>query len=158
MCGYKRPRNSLFFFNWDSMVLDWDSWFFTRWVPGLAITICNKITAMYCYTIFKLNWEILTLKGLAIQKVDNTIHQINLITIQQMGHLLSLRFILWIVTFSLTWVSCETHNLLAVFLRIQDSKGWLGPQAFLAETMETGNKNHCVTKAMHVLRRKLSKD
>ena len=32
------------FFNWDSLVLDWDSWFFTKWVPGLAITICNKIT------------------------------------------------------------------------------------------------------------------
>ena len=26
------------------MVLAWDSWFFTRWVPGLTITICNKIT------------------------------------------------------------------------------------------------------------------
>ena len=155
MCGYKRPRNSLFFFlNWDSMALDWDSRFFTRRVPGLTITICNKITGMYiiyCYTIFKLNWDILTLTGLAIQKVDNTIHQINLISIQQMGHLLSLRFILWIVTFSLTWVSCETHNLQAVFLRIQDTKGWLGSQAFLAETVETGNKNHCKTKATHML-------
>ena len=42
------------------------------------------------------------IKGSSHSKVDNTIHQINLITIQQMGHLLSLRFILWIVTFSLT--------------------------------------------------------
>ena len=34
------------------MVLDWDSWFFTRRIPGLGITICNKITAViiiyYC--------------------------------------------------------------------------------------------------------------
>ena len=29
------------------MVLDWDSWFFTRWVPGLALTICNKIIDYY---------------------------------------------------------------------------------------------------------------
>ena len=34
----------LLFLNWESLVLDWDSWFFTRWVPGLTITICNKIT------------------------------------------------------------------------------------------------------------------
>ena len=33
------------------MVLDWDSSFFTRWVPGLTITICNKITAMYVYVV-----------------------------------------------------------------------------------------------------------
>ena len=26
------------------MVLDWDPGFFTRWVPKLTITICNKIT------------------------------------------------------------------------------------------------------------------
>ena len=32
------------FLNWESLVLDWDSWFFTRWAPGLTITICNKIT------------------------------------------------------------------------------------------------------------------
>ena len=32
------------FLNWESLVLDWDSWSFTRWVPGLTITICNKIT------------------------------------------------------------------------------------------------------------------
>ena len=31
-------------------------------------------------------------------------------------------------------------------------------QAFLAETVETGNNNRCVTEAMHVLRRKLRKD
>ena len=31
--------------NWDSLVMERDSWFFTRWVPGLTITICNKITA-----------------------------------------------------------------------------------------------------------------
>ena len=43
-----------FFFNWDSLVLDWDSWFFTRWVPGLTITICNKITVHF---LNKINWE-----------------------------------------------------------------------------------------------------
>ena len=26
--------------------LNWDSWFFTRWVAGLNITICNKITKL----------------------------------------------------------------------------------------------------------------
>ena len=31
--------------NWDSLVLDWDSRFFARSVPGLTITICNKIIA-----------------------------------------------------------------------------------------------------------------
>ena len=34
----------LLFLNWDSKVVKWDSWIFTRWVPGLTITICNKIT------------------------------------------------------------------------------------------------------------------
>ena len=33
----KDPRTHCF--------LNWDSWFFTRWVPGLTITIYNKITA-----------------------------------------------------------------------------------------------------------------
>ena len=32
------------FFNFDSLVLDWDSWLFIRWVPRLTITICNKVT------------------------------------------------------------------------------------------------------------------
>ena len=27
--------------------MDWDSWFFTRWVPGLALTICNKIPVLH---------------------------------------------------------------------------------------------------------------
>ena len=44
-CVVTRPRDSMFFFNWDSTVLEWDSWFFTRGVPGLTITICNKISA-----------------------------------------------------------------------------------------------------------------
>lgn len=26
------------------MFLEWDTWFFTRWVPGLTIAICNKVT------------------------------------------------------------------------------------------------------------------
>ena len=34
------------FFNWDSLVLDWYSQFFTRRVPGLTIAICNKNTAV----------------------------------------------------------------------------------------------------------------
>ena len=36
--------DSFFFFNWDSLDLDWDSWIFTRWVQGLTLTISNKIT------------------------------------------------------------------------------------------------------------------
>ena len=57
LSGYKRPRDSLVL-NWVSMVLDRDSWFFSRWVPGIMITICNKITAnrvkpakvpLFCY-------------------------------------------------------------------------------------------------------------
>ena len=45
-----------------------------------------------------------------------------------------------------------------VFLRIYDTKGGSLCEAFLAETRETGNKDRCVTKATHVLRRKLRKD
>ena len=43
----QRLKHFLFqtlFLDWDSFVLDWDAWFFTRWVPGLTIAICNKIT------------------------------------------------------------------------------------------------------------------
>ena len=35
---------------------------------------------------------------------------------------------------------------------------WLWSQAFLAATVETGNKKRCVPKATHVLRKKLRKD
>ena len=35
---------ALCFLNWDSMVLDWHSWFSTRWVTGLTITTCSKTT------------------------------------------------------------------------------------------------------------------
>ena len=35
------------------------------------------------------------------------------------------------------------------------AKKRLWSQAFLVETMETGNKNRCMTEAMHVLQRKL---
>ena len=59
---------------------------------------------------------------------------------------------------SLACVRSETHNLLAVFLGIEDTKRKSWSQAFLAETVKTGNKNHCVTEATHVLRRKLRKD
>ena len=45
-----------------------------------------------------------------------------------------------------------------VFLRIYDTKGGSLCEAFLAEARETGNKNRCITKATHVLQRKLRKD
>ena len=61
------------------------------------------------------------------------------------------------VLISLPCVSSKTHNLQCVFLRIQDTKGESLCQAFLAETMQTGTKNRCVTEATHVLRRKLRK-
>ena len=32
-----QKTQGLMFLNWDSMVLDWESLFFTRWVPGLII-------------------------------------------------------------------------------------------------------------------------
>ena len=35
------------FLNWDSLVMARDSWFFTRWVPGLTITICYKTTTTW---------------------------------------------------------------------------------------------------------------
>ena len=47
---------------------------------------------------------------------------------------------------SLAYVSSETHNLQRVFLRIYDIKRESLCQAFLAETVETGNKNRCVMK------------
>ena len=56
---------------------------------------------------------------------------------------------------SLACVSSETHNLQPVFLRIYDTKGESLCQAFLAETVETGDKNRCVTEATHILRKKL---
>ena len=55
---------------------------------------------------------------------------------------------------SLSCASSETHNLQPVFLRIYGTKGG----SMCQETMGTGNKNHCVTKALHVLQRKLRKD
>ena len=38
-----------YFFIWDLMFLDWDSIFFTRWVPGLTITICNQNHWIYIH-------------------------------------------------------------------------------------------------------------
>ena len=46
---------------------------------------------------------------------------------------------------SLVCVSSETHNPQPDFLLIYDTKGESLCQAFLAETVETGNKNRCVT-------------
>ena len=37
-----------------SCFFNWDSWFFTRWIPGLTVTICNKITVHF---LNKINWE-----------------------------------------------------------------------------------------------------
>ena len=37
------------FFIWDSMFLDLDSVFFTRWVPGLTTTICNQNHWIYIH-------------------------------------------------------------------------------------------------------------
>ena len=42
---------------------------------------------------------------------------------------------------SLACVTSETQNLQAVFLRIYDTKGVSWCHVFLAETVETGNKN-----------------
>ena len=46
-----------------------------------------------------------------------------------------------IISFSLSCVNSETHNLQRVFLRIYDQKGKSLCQAFPAETVEIGNKN-----------------
>ena len=59
---------------------------------------------------------------------------------------------------SFACISSETQNLQAIFLRIYDTKGESLRQTFLEETVEIGNKNCCVTEAMHVLQRKLGKD
>ena len=59
---------------------------------------------------------------------------------------------------SFACISSETQNLQRIFLRIYDTKGESLRQTFLEETVETGNKNCCVTEAMHVLQRKLGKD
>ena len=59
---------------------------------------------------------------------------------------------------SFACISSETQNLQPIFLRIYDTKGESLRQTFLEETVETGNKNCCVTEAMHVLQRKLGKD
>ena len=44
-CVVTKDSETHWFLNWDSVFLNWDSWFFTRWVPGLTITMRNKITA-----------------------------------------------------------------------------------------------------------------
>ena len=59
---------------------------------------------------------------------------------------------------SLFCVSSETHNLETSSLCIYATKGGSMYQALLVETVETGYKNRCVTKATHVLQRKLRKD
>ena len=59
---------------------------------------------------------------------------------------------------SFACISSKTQNLQPIFLRIYDTKGESLCQTFLEETVEIGNKNCCVTEAMHVLQRKLGKD
>ena len=59
---------------------------------------------------------------------------------------------------SFACISSKTQNLQPIFLRIYDTKGESLRQTFLEETVEIGNKNCCVTEAMHVLQRKLGKD
>ena len=67
--------------------------------------------------------------------------------------------LIYVLAFYSRLPSSESHNLRAVFLlRIEDTKGRLGSQAFLAATMETGNKNrddvHCTpvrTRHKHVI-------
>ena len=56
---------------------------------------------------------------------------------------------------NLACLSSETNNLQRVFLRIYDAKGGSLFQAFLEETVKTGNKNRCVVETTHILRRKL---
>ena len=58
---------------------------------------------------------------------------------------------------SFACISSETQNLQPIFLRIYDPKGESLRQTFLEETVEIGNKNCCVSEAMHVLQRKLRK-
>ena len=58
---------------------------------------------------------------------------------------------------SLAFVSSETQ-FASRFSSYLGHKKALGSQAFLAETVKTGNKNRCVTEATHVWRRKLRKD
>ena len=53
---------------------------------------------------------------------------------------------------------CVSSNLQPSFLCIYATKGGSMCQALLVDTIETGNKNRCVTKATHVLQRKLRKD
>ena len=36
-CVVTKDSETHWFLNWDSVFLDWGSWFFTRWVPGLTI-------------------------------------------------------------------------------------------------------------------------
>ena len=52
---------------------------------------------------------------------------------------------------SLVCVSSETHDLQRVFRCILDTKGRSLCQAFLAETVETENKNRCVIEATFAL-------
>ena len=59
---------------------------------------------------------------------------------------------------SFACISSKTQNLQPIFLRIYDTKGESLRQTFLEETVEIGNKNCCVTEAMHVLQRKLGED
>ena len=62
---------------------------------------------------------------------------------------------LHVLFINLACLSSDTPNLQRVFRRIYDAKGGSLFQAFLAETVKTGNKNRCVIEATYILRRKL---
>ena len=42
----RKYPNKIIVFDWNSMILHWDSWLFMKWVSGLTIAIRNKITAL----------------------------------------------------------------------------------------------------------------
>ena len=66
--------------------------------------------------------------------------------------MLKKRLLLVLLAYAARLIICKP----CYFLRIWYTKQRLWPRAaFVAETLETGNKNHCMTKAMNVLQRKL---
>ena len=67
--------------------------------------------------------------------------------------MLKKRLLLVLLAYAARLIICKP----CYFLRIWYTKQRLWPRAaFVAETVETRNKNHCMTKAMNVLQRKLT--
>ena len=50
--------------------MDWDPWFFTRWVPGPTITFCNKITALSALGIVSMFPSLFSSTTAASQSLD----------------------------------------------------------------------------------------